>query len=210
MAWFTRFTRFGDIHFVFGQELGNTCGPSAALMCYTKLMKLSPGAKLFGNSNQMELWYQEWYGKPYDGTKEGTWPEGLVYALNKSGCGRWRCDKYSPVDATDAIDKFVGTTSGVVGPTVNCTPVIVGVNWDGSTASHWVCIDTVREVMGLKFATICDPWDANVHVQHITVGQPFVYMAKQEQRVDLWGTHFEYNQPSTGRVKDWPIIHLVD
>ena len=28
MAWFTRFTRFGDMHFVFGQEEGMTCGPS--------------------------------------------------------------------------------------------------------------------------------------------------------------------------------------
>jgi hypothetical protein len=208
MAWFTRFTRFGDVHFVFGQELGNTCGPSSALMCYTKIMKLSPGATMYGESHVMEKHYQKWYGKPYDGAKEGTWPEGLVYALNQMGCGRWRQDSYSPVQATAAIEKFVGVADSSFGPIVSATPIILGVNWDGSTASHWVCIDTVRDIFGRKYATICDPWDANVHVQRIKSGDPFVYEAKTESRVDLWGTHFEYSAPSKGVIRDWPIIHL--
>jgi hypothetical protein len=208
MAWFTRFTRFGDAHFVFGQELGNTCGPSSALMCYTKLMKLAPGAAFYGNTNQMEAWYAEWYGKPYDGNKEGTWPEGLVYALNKAKCGTWTFDTYSPNDTAQAIDWFVGRTSGW-GATVKVKPIIVGVNWDGSKASHWVCVDTVREWAGQLYATVCDPWDADVHVQKMKIGTQFVYEAKEELHIDFGGTHYSYNQPSTGRVRTWPIIHLT-
>jgi hypothetical protein len=208
MAWFTRFTRFGDMHFVFGQEEGMTCGPSSALMCYTKIMKLSPSGHYYGSTHPVEKLYETWYGKAYDGTKEGTWPEGLVFALNSLGCGRWRYDTYAPTDAVQAIEYFVGETSGL-GPTVSVTPVIVGINWDGSTASHWVCIDTVRSLLGNTYATICDPWDADVHVQKMKTGNAFVYEASEQFHVDFGGTHFSYSQPSTGRVRQWPIIHLV-
>ncbi len=207
MAWFTRFTRFGDMHLVFGQEQGMTCGPSSALMCYTKLMKLAPSAPLYESSHPIEQHYQTWYGKAYDGNKEGTWAEGLVYALNKMNCGKWRCDKYAPNDAAQAIDWFVGRTSGL-GPTLTVTPVIVGVNWDGSKASHWVCVDTVRLFMNNLYATVCDPWDSDVHVQKMKIGSNFVYEAKEQLKVDFGGTHYEYTQPSTGRVREWPIIHL--
>jgi hypothetical protein len=208
MAWFTRFTRFGDMHFVFGQEEGMTCGPSAALMCYTKLKKLAPSAPLYADTHPFQKLYEKWLGTSYDGIKDGTWPEGLVYILNSQGCGNWRKDLYAPNDAVQAIEYFVGTREGL-GPTIDVSPVIVGVNWDGSTASHWVCIDTVRSFLGSTYATICDPWDADVHVQSMTRGKPFVYTAAEQFHVDFWGSHFKYEQPSTGRVREWPIIHLT-
>lgn len=208
MAWFTRFSRFGDMHFVFGQEQGMLCGPASARMCYTKINKLSPGAALYGTTKKIQDLYARWLGSAYDGATEGTWPEGLVHALNNLNCGRWRKDSYAPNDAAQAIAYFVGTR-GAVGPAVDVSPVIVGVNWDGSTASHWVCVDTVRNAFGNLYATVCDPWDAGLHVQKMTIGKAFVYSADTTLGVDLWGTHFSYDQPSTGRVKDWPIIHLV-
>lgn len=209
MAWFTRFTRFGDVHYVFGQEQGMTCGPSSALMCYTKITKLTPGSVSYNTTQRIKDLYEQWQGAPYDGSQVGTWGEGLVYALNRMNCGRWRCDTYAPNDTAQAIAYFVGQTGGW-GATVNVKPVIVGVNWDGSAASHWVCIDTIRSFAGNSYATVCDPWDANVHIQRMTVGQQFVYDAEPVFGVDFGGTHYEYSQPSTGRVRQWPIIHLVD
>ena len=44
MAWFTRLTRFGDVHLVYGQEAGMSCGIASVMMCAFKLNKLTPGA----------------------------------------------------------------------------------------------------------------------------------------------------------------------
>lgn len=206
MAWFTRITRFGDVHFVFGQEKANTCGPACALMCYTKINKLSPGSSLYNDTQKFQDLYEEWYQKPYDGEAEGTWPEGLVYALNKMGCGKWTKTSVSGSDASQKIIDLVGT-QGAFGAVMTVNPIIVGVNWDGSTASHWVCIDTVRGAFGSTYATICDPGDAGLHVQKITAGKPFVYEAEATIQFNLWGSAGEYSQPATGRVRSWPIIH---
>lgn len=208
MAWFTRFTRFGDMHFVFGQEQGMTCGPASALMCYTKINKLSPTATAYGDTQRIQQLYAQWSGQAYDGSQTGTYPEGLVHALNNMGCGRWRCDTFAPNDTASAIMSYVGTSSGL-GPTVTVKPIIVGVNWDGSTGSHWVCIDTIRGLLGRTYATVCDPWDASVHVQRLEAGTQFTYDAEPTIGIDFGGTHYEYSQPSTGRVRVWPIIHQV-
>ena len=208
MAWFTRISRFGDVHFVFGQELGNTCGPSSALMCYTKINKLSPSSVMYSTTQRFKNLYETWLGSSYDGANEGTWPEGLVYALNQMNCGRWRKTTVGASAAANTITSLVGTTGGF-GVTVTCNPIIVGVNWDGTTASHWVVIDTIRTFLGNSYATVCDPWDAGLHVQRISAGQNFVYQAGETMHLDFGGTHFNYSQPSTGRVKDWPIIHRV-
>lgn len=208
MAWFTRFSRFGDMHLVFGQEQGMTCGPSSALMCYTKINKLSPGAALYNSTQRIKDLYQQWLGAPYDGSTAGTFPAGLVYALNRLSCGTWTQSTVSASDAADRIISLVGTTGGF-GPTVTVNPIIVGVDWDGTTASHWVCIDTVRTFMGSHYATVCDPWDAGLHVQSITPGQNFIYNAAQTIDFDFWGTHYEYSGTSRGRVLNWPFIYRM-
>lgn len=206
MAWFTRITRFGDAHFVFGQEQNMTCGPSCALMCYTKINKLTPGMQMYATTERIKDHYARWLGSAYDGSVAGTWPDGLAYALNRMNCGRWTTTSVQGNRAVNRIVDLVGT-SGAFGPTVEVNPIIVGVNWDGSTASHWVVIDTIREFAGSLYATICDPWDAGLHVQRVTPGQDFVYQAGDTAHIDFWGTHFTYSQPSTGRVRAWPIIH---
>lgn len=186
-----------------------TCGLASALMCYTKIGKLSPGNIGYNTTQKFKELYEAWHGQAYDGSQVGTFPDGLVYALNQMNCGRWRKDSYAPNDTADAIKGFVGSSGGF-GPTVRVKPVIVGVNWDGSTASHWVCIDTVRTSMGRSYATICDPWDASVHVQRMQSGQQFTYDAAPTFGIDFGGTHYDYAQPSTGRVRAWPIIHMVN
>lgn len=208
MAWFTRFTRFGDVHYVFGQEQAMTCGPSSVLMCYTKLTKFSPSATGYDDTQKIRDYYAEWSGAAYDGSTTGTWPAGLVYALNKLGFGRWTHAVYDPQATSSKIIELVGSSGGI-GPTATVKPIIVGVNWDGSTASHWVCIDTVRSLFGSSYATVCDPWDASVHVQSISPGTQFSYSAEPTIGIDFGGTHYEYDQPSTGRVRQWPIIHLA-
>ena len=45
MAWFTRFTRFGDVHLVYAQEQQNSCGIACVMMTVFKINKLTPGVR---------------------------------------------------------------------------------------------------------------------------------------------------------------------
>jgi hypothetical protein len=209
MAWFTRFDRFGDMHFVYGQERENTCGPSSVMMCVMKINKLAPGHAALYMESTIRADYAVWQGKPYNGRDYGTFPEGLVSILNSLNCGRWTHAKISPQDSSQKLIDLVGTSSAFSGPSVACNPVIIGVNWDGSSASHWVCIDGVRSVGERYWATVCDPADADLHVQSFAPGKPFVYEAAPQISFDLWGERNAnaYAGGATGRVRDWPFIY---
>lgn len=211
MAWFTRFSRFGDIHFVYGQERENTCGPSSVMMCVAKINKIAPGKTAVYLEEQIRNMYGAWQNAPYNGRDYGTYPAGLVDILNNLNCGRWTHTMVPAAQSASKIIELVGSSSAFSGPVVKVKPIIVGVNWDGSTSSHWIVIDTVRTVFGSTYATVCDPADADVHVQKITAGQPFVYEANTAISFDFWGQRDAnaYAGGATGRVKDWPMIHQV-
>lgn len=211
MAWFTRFDRFGDMHFVYGQERDNTCGPASAMMCILKINKLAPGKTALQSEQQVRDAYGRWQKAPYDGRAHGTHPDGLVEILNAANCGRWTSSMVSAQDSSRRIIDLVGATPASSGSILNVNPIIIGVNWDGSTASHWVVIDTVRSLKGAYYATVCDPADANLHVQKFAPGQPFVYEARTALAVDLWGERNKdaYAGGATGRVRVWPFIHRV-
>jgi hypothetical protein len=205
------------MHFLYGQEKGMNCGPACVLMCVAKINKISPNQAIYYEDQVREM-YNKLTGDRDSGDKNGTGPEGLVSVLNRLNCGRWSSEKVASTDASDKIMEAVGTSSVFRGPIVDVNPVIVAVDWDGGGA-HWVVIDTVRTINGKNFATICDPWDANVHVEEIVSGKQFVYIARAENRIDFAGTHHEYkgankgpvqftsgSTTSTGRLKIWPMI----
>ena len=103
----------------------------------------------------------------------------------------------------------MGTTG--FGPTVAVEPVILGVDWDQGGA-HWVVVDTIRTVMGTTYATVCDPWDANVHIQSFSTGSPFRYDASSGGfSVNFFGkapkgVKQKYDNASKGQVKTWGMI----
>lgn len=177
MAWFTRFTRFGDGHLVFGQEHGMSCGLACTNMLVFKINKLQPGITAVHTENQIIAAYKAQVGKKYD-TAHGTFPEDLVKILNKLTRIKWTNQYLSGAAVSQLILEKVGVTAAP-GPTMDVTPIIVGVDWLGGGA-HWVCIDTVRSFMGKKYATVCDPWDGDVHVTPIDGGKPFAYTAKDQ------------------------------
>ena len=53
MAWFTRFTRFGDVHLVYSQEAENSCGIACVMMTVFKISKLSPGVRSLYKEKQI-------------------------------------------------------------------------------------------------------------------------------------------------------------
>jgi hypothetical protein len=162
MAWFTRFTRFADMHLVYGQERGMSCGPSSVVMCVAKIKKLSAGQALYSEATVRSLYSrvnrspQSWLF-PSDGASG----QGLANTLNSLGCGNWVCSPFS----SQLLTQKVGVRSAISGPAVSVEPVIIGVLWSNGNGGHAVVVDTIRELGNTRYATICDPWDANVHVQ---------------------------------------------
>jgi hypothetical protein len=171
VAWFTRLTRFGDAHLVYGQEANMSCGIASLMMCVFKINKLTPGA--------------------------------TSVTVEK--------DIYAPTDVPQKLLDKVGLTAGL-GAVVDVEPVILGVDWDLGGA-HWVVVDTIREAFGSQYATICDPWDANVHMQAFSVGSPFFYDAATGGfMLNVWGTAPKGDTKpyqgvaAKGQVKNWGMI----
>ncbi|HWA64154.1 MAG TPA: hypothetical protein VG939_22490 [Caulobacteraceae bacterium] len=212
MAWFTRFTRFGDMHLVYGQEAGMSCGIASLMMCVFKLNKLTPGRTAVTVEQDIYRAYEGASGgAAYQPEQVGTYGDRLATILNGFTSGTWHWHTTPPNDVPQTLIDKVGTST--IGPTVDVEPVILGVDWDQGGA-HWVVVDTIRDVFGNHYATVCDPWDANVHIQRFSTGHPFRYNAGEGGlSVNVWGSSIaearrqEYGNASRGQVKTWGMIY---
>ncbi|MFN8176827.1 MAG: hypothetical protein U0167_02815 [bacterium] len=210
MAWFSRFTRFGDMHLVYGQEANMSCGIASVIMCVFKINKLRPGSQAVQVEKDIYDKYSKASGGAYKPEQKGTRPEHLVTVLDSLDCGKWTWAAIPADSAANRIVQEVGIVHGL-GPTVGVNPVIIGVDWDAGGA-HWVVIDTIRHFNGKNYATICDPWDTNVHIEDVTAGKAFTYAAGQGGfKLDFWGTNkgqtSPYGATDMGRVKTWGMIY---
>ncbi len=206
MAWFTRITRFGDVHLVYGQEANMSCGIASVMMCVFKINKLKPGATAMTVEKDICQKYADASGTPYAPNKKGTLPKHLAHVLNEFTSGHWRWHHFHPNHVPSVLVHKVGVASGL-GPTVDVNPVILGVDWE-THGAHWVVVDTVREFLGTKYATVCDPWDSNVHIQKIREHHPFHYNANEGGfSFDFWGSHKEYTNSAKGQVKTWGMLY---
>ena len=211
MAWFTRITRFGDLHLVYGQEHNMSCGIASVMMCVFKVNKLTPGRTSVTMEQDICNQYARTMGSAYQPETIGTYPQLLAQVLNSFTAGNWRWHNTSPNDVPQALIDKVGITGGL-GGVVTVEPVILGVDWDLGGA-HWVVVDTIRQPFSTPYATICDPWDANVHMQSFSVGQPFYYDAASGGfMMNFWGTSKGETKPyqgaaAKGQVKNWGMIY---
>ena len=175
MAWFARYTRFGDMHWVYGQERGMSCGLASTTMLVFKVNKLVPGATAIRDEEQITKAYERFVGSPYD-VSNGTFPEDLVGTLDSLTKKKWMNEYLTGPALTKKMIETVGVTAAP-GPIVRVNPIILGVNWQGGGA-HWLVVDTVRKFMGKLYATVCDPWDGDVHVTTVSIGDTFEYTAQ--------------------------------
>lgn len=208
MAWFTRFTRFGDAHLVYGQEAEMACGLASVMMVIFKKNKLKPGKTAVTTEEAIRKEYEARLGKAYDSTKVGTLPQHLCAILQKFvPTHLWVWRKPSPEAVPQMMIDRIGVDDSW-GPSVEVKPMILGVDWDAGGA-HWVVADTIRKSGKTYYATICDPWDTNVHIQEFKTSHPFVYDAKSGGfTMDFWGSHKEYTSNSAkGQVKTWGMIY---
>ncbi len=211
MAWFTRLTRFGDVHLVYGQEANMSCGIASVMMCVFKVNKLTPGADSVTVEKDIYQKYSAALGSGYAPETTGTFPQHLATVMTNFTPGTWRWHNYAPTDVPQKLLDKVGTNAGL-GAVVTVEPVILGVDWDQGGA-HWIVVDTIRDMFGNHYATVCDPWDANVHMQKFNVGGPFYYDAGSGGfMMNFWGnspkgeTQPYQGNAAKGQVKNWGMI----
>jgi hypothetical protein len=59
------------------------------------------------------------------------------------------------------------------------------------------------------YASVCDPWDGNVHITKFKVGSPFNYVgAKVPLSWDLGGKKHDYSSPSPGSPNGWVVRRI--
>ena len=207
MPWFTRFTRFGDTHMVFGQEQGISCGLACVIMAAYKINKLTPSVKAMYDEDDMMKKAKKLFGADPLGPT-GLTGDRMIQLLNDASLKIQTWSLISPVQdaVNDTILKQIGVDSGL-GPTIDVKPIIMLVQWKGAQDRHWVVIDTVRKVFGSLYATVCDPWDGSVHVIEIKKHRRFDYSAQEVIDFDFWGKRHNYGPKgskgsSTVVVKD--------
>ncbi|TWT55414.1 hypothetical protein KOR42_28000 [Thalassoglobus neptunius] len=192
MAWFSRFTRFGDVHLCFAQEQNISCGLACIIMAAFKINKLKPKVTAMYGEDDMMAKAKTLFGANPLGDA-GLTGNKMISLLNDDSLNMkgWTFTSPNIDQMNNEIVKNVGVSEGW-GPTVSVSPVIILVQWKGGTSRHWVLIDTVRKFWGSTYATVCDPWDGSVHVIKIDKDRRFDYAARDTIDVDFWGKRKRY------------------
>lgn len=192
-SWFLRIDRFADVHMVAAQGKDQSCALASIKMVHFKVNKLRPGASLLTTERQLETLYkQKAKETSHDFDQKGSNPQVMVDVLNSMGTGMWTID-WPPVhEVGDRVAKYVGVDQFGLGVTgINAMkrkyPVILACYWQPK-GGHAVVVDTVTRIPAMgTYATICDPWDANVHFEKLESGKPFSYSPKPAAGINVWG-----------------------
>jgi hypothetical protein len=197
------------MHLVYAQEAENSCGIACVMMVTFKINKLKLGAQAVYAEKEIYTKYSAASGANYDGSAY-TYTNHLATVLNTLGIGTWTQEFTN--DVSSAIINSVGTDIVGAGQVFNSIrrgyPIIVLVGWNAGGA-HFVVVDTVNNFLGSTYASVCDPWDGDVHITPIEAGQPFVYEgAASPFSWDLGGTRHDYSQSQPGAANGWIVKRL--
>lgn len=192
-SWFVRIDRFADVHLVAAQNKQQSCGLASIKMVIFKVNKLRPGASALTTEREIEKRYKAQAGEAvHDFDITGSSPSVMVKVLNSFGIGNWAIDWPPLNDVGNRVAKYVGTDQFGLGITgINAArrgyPVILACYWTGG-GGHAIVVDTVTSVPFLgTYATICDPWDADVHFEKLESGKPFTYRPSPVIGINFWG-----------------------
>ncbi len=194
-SWFLRIDRFADVHAVCAQGKDNSCVLASIKMAAFKTNKLRPGRTALRTEHLIEQRYKAFENNPaHDFNNVGGMPDVATQVLNSLGIGNW-ASEWPPVgDVPEKVMKYVGVDQMGLGITgINAAtrgfPVILFCRWAGPHGGgHAIVCDTVTHIPLVgTYATICDPWDANVHFEKIQKGNAFTYNPKAASGVNFWG-----------------------
>ena len=200
MGWFTRFTRFGDMHLVYSQEGDNACGIACVRMVTFKVNKLSAGRTALHSETELDAVYSRVSNTTYDGSAY-TYANHLATVLTELCPGTWTAGDVGAsavggvlLDGLGGADNAGTGVNGAAPAVRRGYPIIVLVGW-GAGGAHFVVVDTVHQWNGALYASVCDPWDGDVHVTRFARGAPFAYTG-QDQSL----THAAPGQSTAGAI----------
>ncbi|MBL8818307.1 MAG: hypothetical protein JNL58_19930 [Planctomyces sp.] len=165
-----------------------TCGLACALMAAYKVNKFVPGADPPVDEETVLKISDQMFGEGQV-VDHGLVGISLVQVLNHPDlqmAGWTIAPGLSPERVSSEIVNRVGVDYGL-GPSLNSNPIILLVQWSHNGAAHWVVIDSIRYMYGLRYATLCDPLDGAVHIVPISNDEPFSYTAQSTIAANLWG-----------------------
>lgn len=207
MAWFSRLTRYGDMHIVYGQEKDKSCGMASILMAYFKANKLTPGAPAIFAEERVIKTYETMKGSTHDFERSGAVDNLVLNTINKLDGNQWSYQfKANGTGMGALVADKVGLSTGF-GPTYSVSCVLVGITWAGG-GGHWAVVDTVRTVFGGMTATVCDPWDTNVHMQDFGRGGVFSYRPGDGGLMLSFGSHKGQSSPY-GKAKSGVVDAII-
>ena len=211
MPWFVRLTRYASVHLVYAQQESNSCGIGCILMTNFKMKKsqmLMGMAKAAGVSaipiygafrgaelhqaavaaaikSEAEVYaaYSKVSGAPYVGTTD-TNADYLATTLQNLRLGRWEAKDVGIANVPQAIKD--STDAG--------NPIICRTRW-ANGQGHFVVIDETHDVLNLT-AAVNDPWDGELHVIDMKLGEALKYHASDEP--DSWSTWGKRNSYARG------------
>jgi hypothetical protein len=193
------------------------------MMTVFKINKIQPGKAALYRETEINRIYSDVIGSTYDGSTY-TFATKLATVLNRLNVGTWEAVNIGPNNVSKAIVDSVGVDIPgeslmeglILGPALTPLiylrnqvreriPIILLVNWTQGGA-HFVVVDMINDTPFGMFASVCDPWDGNVHITKFSVGSTFDYLgAKVPFSWDLGGTRHDYTTDSPGSPKGWII-----
>ena len=209
MAWFNRMTRFGNFHSVYAQEAEDSCGIACVMMCVYKINKLSPNKEASYVEDQIYNVYGRQAHTSYNGSSY-TYAEYLAATLNQLNCGAWQASYVGPNAVADAMVDTLGVDivggSALANALMRGKPIITLVNWTDNGGGHFVVVDTVNNLLGSLYASVCDPWDGDVHVVPFKQGTAFRYVGRQQPFAwDTGGKKHAYAADHAGGFNGWVV-----
>jgi hypothetical protein len=220
MAWFVRFTRFASTHFVYAQEAANSCGIASVMMAVLKINKWTLSKALYVEKEVYKTYTKVikdqfpeaadellHHKHDYDGSFY-TYASILAEVLNKMDVGTWKAKdvgkKHVAKEVIDAVDK-------------DDTPIILLTNWMNvkvgkhtkkKAGGHFVLVDDIFDppLLSGPYASVCDPWDGDVHITKVHAGHT-VHYAANEGRLSwsVGGYKHEYTGTSNGHMNGWVV-----
>jgi hypothetical protein len=192
-SWFLRVDRFADVHAVCAQNKDNSCVLASIKMVAFKVNCLRPGHTALRTERLIEARYKALEkNAAHDFNTTGGMPDIATEVLNSLGIGNWASEWPATQRVPELVTKYVGVDEmglGLLG--INAAkrgfPVILFCRWKGG-GGHAIVCDTVTRVPMLgTYATLCDPWDADVHFEEIRKNRPFKYKPEKAIGLNLWG-----------------------
>jgi hypothetical protein len=193
-SWFLRVDRFADVHVVAAQNKNQSCMLASIKMIVFKVNKLRPGKAALPTESRIEALYKQFEGNPnHDFDTTGSNRAIATQVLNALGIGNWATEYPSTPAVPEKIMKYVGVDQFGLGLTgINAAkrgyPVLLRCTWKSGRAHAIVC-DTVTQIPLLgTYATICDPWDGDVHFEKMEKGKTMTYEPSEAIGINFWGS----------------------